>query len=149
MSDSQNKQRLWILIAAGALILLSVIIAERIQRPSFGRLTSYIGFDLPKNSQLIDQTSDIALFDFSQSWLVQIPSHEAHPWETSDRFHECSSKTGPTEDYAYILSLVRSDFPSSISHFQHPRIWRGGLDGNCYIASSDNGLLVFFRYFRT
>jgi hypothetical protein len=42
-----------------------------------------------------------------------------------------------------------NDFPSSMSRFQHPRIWRGGSEGNCYIASSNDGLIVFFRYYRT
>ena len=145
----KRKLRLWTFIAFGAVILLGGYAFEQSHRRSLGRLAGFLGFDLPPETQLSDYSDDYALFDFSQSWLVQFPAGAARAWESSGSFHECLPQPNPGDDYSYIRSIVHADFPGSIPRFHHPRIWRGGHDGNCYVASSDDGSLVFFHYFTT
>ena len=150
MNEARNrKRRIWTVIAVVAGLLLSGYTIERFHRRSLGRLVGFLGFDLPPATELSGYTDDFFLKDFSQSWLVHFPSSALRPWESSASFHECLPHPNPAEDYPYIRGIVHSDFPSVAARFQHPRIWRGGHQGNCYIVSSDDGALVFFHYFAT
>jgi hypothetical protein len=129
-----------------ALFLVGCV--DHSERRGFVRLGSFLGFAVPREAQLIAYRDDFGWFEFSQSWLIQF-SMGSRPWESSSDFRECLPDPNPAEDYSYILSGVHSEFPAYSSRFQHPRIWRGGKDGNCYIASSDDGTLIYFHYFTT
>lgn len=145
----KGKLRFWSVITAAAIILLGGLAVGFSHRHGLGHLAVFLGFDLPEAAKLQDYAEDRMLFDSSQSWLVQFPAGAPRPWESSARFSECPPHSNPLEDYSVIRGLAHSDFPDHISRFQHPRIWRGGHNGNCYVASSDDGELVFFHYFTT
>lgn len=145
----KSKRRVWTFAAFALALLLSGYTIQHFHRRSFDRLGGFLGFDLPPTTELSDYTDDFALSDFSQSWLVRFPSDAPRPWESSSSFHECFPHPKPSEDYPYIRGIVHANFPAVTTRFQHPRIWRGGHKGNCYIASSDGGAVVFFHYFAT
>lgn len=126
MSEARkSKKPVWTIIAVGVVLLLGGYAFEQSDRRSLGRLVGFLDFDLPSATQLSNYTDDYTLFDFSQSWLVQF-SVAARPWESSGCFNECVPHPNPSEDYSYIRAIVHADFPSVISRFHHPRIWRGG-----------------------
>ena len=105
------------------------------------RLESYIGFKLPVGARILEYTRTYSA-DSEYSWLVEFGAASAKPWQTSPAFHEDTR-----DDYDHIRAIATEVFQSSASRFQHPRVWRGGKDGNCYIVVSDDGTLVFFHYF--
>jgi len=113
------------------------------------RFEAVLQLKFPTQSKIVGIHRDIAGFDGSKSWLVELDLNTPRGWESSPQFDECPSNETRGADYEFISGIVWNEFPEMKSRFLRPRIWRGGREGNCYIVASDDGRLTWFHYFRT
>jgi len=116
---------------------------------SANHLAALVGFTLPEGSIVADRTGDYTLFDSSHSWIVEMPSNQPRPWQSSLAFHECLPTENPSDDFHHIRDLAATNFPQMASCFKAAKAWRGGREGNCYILEGEGGQIVFFHYFST
>ena len=132
-----------------ALLALSLTAAGCGADRSLSRVSQLTGVTVPAETQLTAYTDDVRLFELAQSWLTRFPRSADRSWVSSPAFIEVPPSAEPAEDYLTIRAVIHEHFPAFAPQFQRPRIWRGGKDGNCYIASSDDDELVYFHYFTT
>lgn len=116
---------------------------------SMNQLSEHVGFPLPEGTIMADYTGDFALFDSSHSWILEMPSNQPRPWQSSHTFHECLPTENPSDDYHHIVGLAEDNFPKMAACFKAAKAWRGGREGNCYILEAESGQFVFFHYFST
>ena len=136
-------------VIALALLALSVTVAGCGADRSLSRISQLTGITVPTETQLAAYTDDVRLLELAQSWLTRFPASAERGWVSSPAFVAVPPSPQPAEDYLTIRAVIHDDFPAFAPRFQRPRIWRGGKDGNCYIASSDDDELVYFHYFTT
>lgn len=147
-----SKRWLWLCLAIPAILLVSGYAYHRhfVSKDALtsrDRLISYVLFEFPLSVQIVEYQRKGGPFESSQAWLLKFPLSESRPWESSPHFHECEPGPNHDSDYLAIRETVHKEFPKMEGQFQKPRIWRGGLKGNCYIASSDDGAVTFVYYF--
>lgn len=119
------------------------------QMSSMSKLSELVGFHFPEGTIVVDCTRDSALFDSSYSWIVEMPSNQPRPWQSSLTFHECLPTESPNDDYHHIVGLAEDYFPKMAACFKAAKAWRGGKEGNCYILEAESGHFVFCHYFST
>jgi len=119
------------------------------QMSSMSKLSAVVGFTFPEGTIVLDGTGDYALFDSSHSWIVEMPSNQPRPWQSSHTFHECLPTENPSDDYHHIVGLAEDNFPKMAACFKAAKAWRGGKEGNCCILEAESGHFVFFHYFST
>lgn len=118
--------------------------------PTLEDLESALTMPVPPEAVLVDSTGKVGPFESARAWLIEIPVGQERKWRSqASRFRECERSLDRSSDYADILHGVQEYFPAQACRFKQPRIWLGGKDGNCQMAESDDGRLVFVFYFTT